>query len=681
MKISVITVVYNDLEGLKKTTASVAAQTDRHFEYVVIDGGSTDGAAAFLAEGGVADKWISERDRGIYHAMNKGVDLATGEFCIFMNAGDKFHDAEVISKANAALGEADLYVGSTVEVGSGGAQCFAAPSCMTLEHLLKTSIYHQSTFIRRSLLKEHPYEEGLHIVADWAFFFERWLRGAEYRPLDFFVSFYYLGGYSGQHVDEIERERRMVIDRLLPLRLREALRAQRGQRTQRGENESRIERKVRESMEREPVARDLSLIRYGGKFLVKDLLSLQETQSTRRRQRTQRRGEDIRVLYDSQAFDMQTHGGVSRCFAELAAHLPQDVKGRIGVVETDNTYLNNMGFPAVGKTYEDFKMWGPNGVKRFFYKLKYNLGYGQWGQWDRSPKLNLHEGIRVLQRGECDVLHPTFFSPYFLPYLQGIPFVLTVHDMITELYPQYYPADEPQLNNKRVLIPRADHIVAVSENTKRDIMRLFDVPERKITVVYHGADSTPYKPNLGSNRYGEYILYVGERHWYKNFRLLLRELVPVLKRHGELRVVCTGKPFSPEEQVLLDFLGLTDRFVQIYVKTDQELLDLYHHAVCFVYPSEYEGFGIPILEAYKADCPVMLNHASCFPEIAGDAAVYFRMKEGEKSDFEEQFETLYHLDGAEREALLLRQRERLTRYTWEESARKLAEVYRKVVER
>ena len=106
-------------------------------------------------------------------------------------------------------------------------------------------------------------------------------------------------------------------------------------------------------------------------------------------------------------------------------------------------------------------------------------------------------------------------------------------------------------------------------------------------------------------------------------------------------------------------------------------MDLYHHAVAFVYPSAYEGFGIPILEAYKAGCPVMLNQTSCFPEIAGDAAVYFKINH-EKSDFEEQFETLYHLDANERQRLLSKQRERLERYSWDKSAEQLAGIYRQI---
>ena len=123
---------------------------------------------------------------------------------------------------------------------------------------------------------------------------------------------------------------------------------------------------------------------------------------------------------------------------------------------------------------------------------------------------------------------------------------------------------------------------------------------------------------------------------------------------------------------------MKDRFIHMFMETTQDMMDLYHNAVAFVYPSSYEGFGIPILEAYKADCPIMLNHASCFPEIAGDAAVYFTMKK-DSSDFEEKFETLYHLNGNEREALLDKQRERLKRYSWEKSAKELVNIYKRLI--
>lgn len=137
-------------------------------------------------------------------------------------------------------------------------------------------------------------------------------------------------------------------------------------------------------------------------------------------------------------------------------------------------------------------------------------------------------------------------------------------------------------------------------------------------------------------------------------------------------------PFTAEELNFFDAYGMRDRFIHVFVRTKQELSDLYHDAVTFVYPSEYEGFGIPILEAYRAGCPVMLNNASCFPEIAGDAAVYFRM-DRQYSDFEEQFENLYHMTGDERRALLEKQNDRLKLFSWTKSAKELADVYSGIV--
>ena len=248
--------------------------------------------------------------------------------------------------------------------------------------------------------------------------------------------------------------------------------------------------------------------------------------------------------------------------------------------------------------------------------------------------------------------------------------------MITELYPNYFPRTDNQVIWKKQVIPRADHIIAVSECTKRDLQRIFNIPESKITVIYHGTDKSNYVPSPKGPVEDEYILYVGDRWLYKNFGRFVKSVVDVLNTHKHLNVVCTGSPFNYDEIQLLKENNVYERFIQRFIKTDQELLDLYHNAIAFVYPSEYEGFGIPILEAYKADCPVMLNNASCFPEIAGDAAVYFEMND-KQSNFAEQFETLYHFSSVEREEFIKKQRQQLAKYTWDKAAQQLAEVYNK----
>lgn len=382
----------------------------------------------------------------------------------------------------------------------------------------------------------------------------------------------------------------------------------------------------------------------------------------------------MKVLYDPQAFDMQTHGGVSRCFAELYAHRPAFVDASISIKETNNVYLKDLGFPEAGDVYKHFLCAKDTKLKHFLFKLTYNLKYGKFSRWDKRPLINQYETESVIKKGDFDIFHPTFFDDYFLPFLGKKPFVITVHDMI----PEIFSMDHSQAKQKLAVIPKAAHIIAVSGQTKKDLVRIMNVPEEKVSVVYHGADEEPYIPSSTAPFAEEYILYVGTRYEYKNFKAFCKSCVGILKRHPQLKIVCTGVPFSPEEIQLFESLGIKDRMVHRFVQTRQELFDLYHYAITFVYPSKYEGFGIPILEAYKADCPVMLNRASCFPEIAGDAAVFFDLN-SEKSDFEEQFETLYRLTGDERGELIQRQRERMKLYSWSKSAAQLADIYKDVL--
>lgn len=382
----------------------------------------------------------------------------------------------------------------------------------------------------------------------------------------------------------------------------------------------------------------------------------------------------MKVLYDFKAFDMQTHGGVSRCFAELYSHRPAFVDAHISVKETDNVYLQELGFPPKGTLYKNFLCDKDTKLKHFLFKLKYNIQYGKFSRLDKRPLINLFETESVLKKGDFDIFHPTFFDDYFLPFLGKKPFVITVHDMI----PEIFSIDKHQVEQKLAIIPKATHIIAVSERTKQDLVRIMHVPEEKVSVIYHGSDEEPYTPSTTAPIAEEYILFVGTRYEYKNFKAFCKSCVGILKRHPQLKIVCTGVPFSPEEIQFFESLGIKERMVHKFVQTSQELLDLYHYAFTFVYPSKYEGFGIPILEAYKADCPVMLNRASCFPEIAGDAAVFFDLN-SEKSDFEEQFETLYRLTGDERGELIQRQRERMKLYSWSKSAAQLADVYKEVL--
>lgn len=378
---------------------------------------------------------------------------------------------------------------------------------------------------------------------------------------------------------------------------------------------------------------------------------------------------DTKVLYDYQAFTMQTHGGVSRCFMELYKHLPEGVKAQIAIKESDNVYIRDIeGVKPAHDRYNKFvcphNFWGKGHLHLWYDKLTHGGYY---------PNYNKTYSIELLRKGDFDVFHPTFFSDYFLPYLNGKPFVLTIHDMIPELYPQYFSRDDIQVVMKKKLAPLASAIIAVSENTKKDIIRILGIPDNKIHVIYHGC-SFPHTSKREIQISNPYLLYVGDRNNYKNFDLFVQYVTPFLLSHAEMRVMCTGRSFNCKEKELFTKHQLEERFVHYWVSSDDEFFSLYHQALCFVYPSEYEGFGIPILEAYKAGCPVLLNNASCFPEIAGDAAVYFHM-DSIDSDIVEKLEKIYSYSEKERNALLAKQQERLALYSWEQSANQMAKIY------
>ncbi len=377
----------------------------------------------------------------------------------------------------------------------------------------------------------------------------------------------------------------------------------------------------------------------------------------------------MRILYDHQAFTIQKYGGVSRCFAELYKNLPKEVNAHILVHESDNVYLKDVkGVHPKGYHFNHFIChWDFPG------KCRLHILTDRFRKHKFYPEYNTNYVFEELDKGDFDIFHPTYYSDYFLPHLHGKPFVLTIHDMIPELYPQYYGNDNVQIVMKRKLAPLAKAIIAVSENTKQDIIRILGIPEEKIHVVYHGC-SLPIVKESSKPFPFPYILFVGARWTYKNFIPFVRSSAPILKKHKDLHIVCTGSEFESEEITLLEELGIRNRFIHQWVKNDTDLYNLYHYALCFVYPSEYEGFGIPILEAYQADCPVLLNRQSCFPEIADEAAIYFDM-DACQNNFAERLETFMEMNKDDREKLLEKQRQRLQHFSWEQSAKQLAQVY------
>ena len=216
MLISVITVAFNAIDALKRTIASVVSQKDAEFEYIVVDGAGNDGTAAYLESGisGVS-RWISEPDGGIYEAMNKGVRLACGDYCIFMNAGDVFANVHVLSRISPKLEGADIVLGNELLVNGKGRITGFTPSRggFSTDNLLHYSVCHQASFIRRDILLDHPYDESLRLVSDWKFILERFLSGENsFKTVNIDVCLFFAGGLTDKHYDYGQKERLIVLN-------------------------------------------------------------------------------------------------------------------------------------------------------------------------------------------------------------------------------------------------------------------------------------------------------------------------------------------------------------------------------------------------------------------------------------------------------------------------------------
>lgn len=214
MNFSVITINYNHKEGLKNTIESVICQTNTDYEFIIIDGGSTDGSVDIIKQ--YADNityWVSEKDNGVYHAMNKGVAHAHGDYCIFMNSGDCFHSP--IALESVVVYKEDIICGQVSTFPSGHHK-----SIITLVDLMRISLPHQAMFIKRTLLVKHPYDEKYKILSDWKFCIETLiLNNCSFRNIEIIISDYESGGISANSNGLLPIERDQILNELLPPRI------------------------------------------------------------------------------------------------------------------------------------------------------------------------------------------------------------------------------------------------------------------------------------------------------------------------------------------------------------------------------------------------------------------------------------------------------------------------------
>lgn len=217
MKLSIITVNLNNRDGLKKTIDSIVSQTFRDYEWIVIDGGSTDGSKELIEQ--YADHfayWVSEPDKGIYNAMNKGIKVAKGEYLQFLNSGDWLCDDTVLERCFRHGFDADVVYGDLFFCSGENKELFRYPKNLSLRFLYKYSLGHPASFIKREILQSELYDESLRIVSDWKFFLVQALNNRRFEHLDETISCFDMNGISSSNEDLMDCEREKVIRQEIP---------------------------------------------------------------------------------------------------------------------------------------------------------------------------------------------------------------------------------------------------------------------------------------------------------------------------------------------------------------------------------------------------------------------------------------------------------------------------------
>lgn len=376
----------------------------------------------------------------------------------------------------------------------------------------------------------------------------------------------------------------------------------------------------------------------------------------------------MKIAYDHQIFSWQKYGGISRYFTELINGVKSECQVEIFLKEGVNEYLKqtNLAPLEVFKSYDNILS---RSLKNYNFKGKQRL-------INISRRILLHDtnqslSLRKIKQKDFDIFHPTYYDTYFLNSLKK-PFVLTIYDMIHELFPEYFNSFDTTRALKKKLALKADHILAISENTKKDIIKLYGINEKKVSVVHLASNKKKATKVNGLPQ--NYILFVGSRNNYKNYDFFIKSISKYILENPEYQVLCIGGgPFSSEERKNLRNLKIEKKVTQRTL-TDSELSWAYQKANLFVFPSIYEGFGIPILEAFQNNCPTLLANSSCFKEIASDSATYFEI--GSEESFLESLKKI--LENSDyRKKSIEKGLARAQLYSWEKTSKETVKVYKK----
>ena len=374
-----------------------------------------------------------------------------------------------------------------------------------------------------------------------------------------------------------------------------------------------------------------------------------------------KRSLDLKVAFDQQVFLLQEYGGISRYICSLARELTLMPNVQARVVAPLHFNRNLAALEHVP------------GSRRLLPKVNTKL-------FRLVAFASKHLARRSISRFRPDILHETYYS--FDDYRpKGAKRVLTVYDLIHERYPELFERSHMTTGPKKAAAQRTDHVICISESTRRDVIEYCGVAPEKTSVVYLGVDvefiqaSERTAGRLGSPR--AFLLYVGARGGYKNFDRFLHAFArsPWLK--SEFDLVCFGGgPLRRDELQAASDLGLRQGQLTHRGGSDALLAQLYAEAEALVYPSLYEGFGIPPIEAMAVGCPVITSNTSSLPEVVGNAGEYF--DPNDEAAITQAIERVAESPTRRKELVALGLQQ-YRKFTWEKCARETYEIYQRLL--